>query len=115
MPWLPQKASAASSGRLYDLVYADDTLIIGTAAADVQELAKAVEAAGAEYGMSLHWGKVQAMPVCTNERLLHHNGEPMKEFDAMIYLGGLISNDGRVDSELSRRIGLASAEFRKIK
>ena len=28
---------------------------------------------------------------------------------------GLVSNDGRVDSELSRRLGLAAAEFRKLK
>ena len=60
-------------------------------------------------------GKVQAMPVCTTERLLRDNLEPMKEFDTMTDLGGLISNDGRVDAELSRRIGFASAEFKEIK
>ena len=34
---------------------------------------------------------------------------------SLLYLGGLISKDGRVDSELSRRIGIAHGEFRKLK
>ena len=55
------------------------------------------------------------MPVCTHTFLKRDNGEAMPESDSIIYLGGLVSNDGRVDSELSRRIGSASAEFRKVK
>ena len=39
----------------------------------------------------------------------------MDELDSFLYFGGLLSNDGRVDSEFSRRIGLASAEFRQIR
>ena len=39
----------------------------------------------------------------------------MKQCDAMLYLGGLISNDGRADSEISRRIGIAHSEFRKLR
>ena len=97
------------------MLYADDTLLIGTGADEVSELARAVERAGAEYGMSLHWGKVQAMPVCSHKVLLKNDGTPMDQCDAMIYLGGLVSCDGRVDSELSRRIGMACSEFRKLR
>ena len=43
-------------GSLYELLYADDTLLIGTSAANASELARAVEETGAQYGMSLHWG-----------------------------------------------------------
>jgi hypothetical protein len=104
-----EASDAALASRLYDILYADDTLIIASVAEHAEELAKTIEKAGAEYGLSLLWGKVQAMPVCTSRKLRQANGEPMKEYDAINYLGGLVSNYGRVDSELSRRIGLASA------
>ena len=47
---------ARSKGELYDVLYADDTLLLGRRAGDVEALARAVERAGAEYGMALHWG-----------------------------------------------------------
>jgi hypothetical protein len=50
-------AHANKHGTLYDLLYADDTLIIGAAAHHVTELASAVERIGANYGMTLHWGR----------------------------------------------------------
>ena len=39
----------------------------------------------------------------------------MKQCDAILYLGGLISNDGQAESELSRRIGNAHGEYRKLR
>ena len=33
----------------------------------------------------------------------------------MVYLGGILSGDGRVESELGRRIGLAQADFNALK
>ena len=32
----------------------------------------------------------------------------------MVYLGGLIHSDGGIGAELSRRIGMATAEFRSL-
>ena len=106
---------AINKGDLFEVLYADDTLLIGKEPKHVEEFARAVEAAGAEYGMSLHWGKVQAMPVCSTRKLKQENGEPMKQCDAILYLGGLISNYGQAESELSRRIGTAHGEFRKLR
>ena len=102
-------------GSLGDVLYADDTLLIGTQCVCVEELARAIERAGSQYGMSLHWGKTQALSVCTSQRLTGSDGKPIEDRGALVYLGGLISSDGRVDSELSRRIGLATAEFRNLR
>ena len=38
----------------------------------------------------------------------------MTQVDSTVYLGGLVSNDGRVDSELSRRTGAAHGEFARL-
>ena len=42
------------------------------------------------------------------------NDEPIAAKDTMGYLGTTLSSDGRMDSELSRRIGIAWAEYRKF-
>jgi hypothetical protein len=105
---------SAILGLLSDIVYAVDTLIVGNSAKCVEKLAKAIETAGAEYGMSLHLGKTQALSVCTSERLCKPDGTFIEGDESMIYLGGLLARDGRSDSELSRRIGLASSEFRLL-
>ena len=54
----PAARQALTRQKLYDVLYADDTLIIGTDVACVEELALAIEKAGAEFGMTLHWDKL---------------------------------------------------------
>ena len=56
------------AGTLSDLLYADDTLVIGESARLVEEYGAAIERAGASYGMALHWGKTQALSICTSDR-----------------------------------------------
>ena len=99
---------------MYDLLYADGTIIIGTESCDVEEFAAAIELVGASCGMSLHWGKVQALSVCTGARLQKPDGSTYEETDRMEYLGGLLCSNGRCDSELSRKIGTATGDFRKL-
>jgi len=105
---------AVSRGDLYDLLYADDTLICGTSTGPVQEFGAALERAGAMYGMSLNWLKTQALSVGTTERLRKPDGSFFPETEFIQYLGGLLSRDGRSDSELSRKIGTAAGDFKQL-
>ena len=100
--------------RLYDLLYADDTLLIGTNAKHVGELAAAVEKIGARFGMSLHWGKTQAISVGSSECITSSQGQQIPSSESMVYVGGLPCGDARMDSEISRRIGAASGVFRSL-
>ena len=106
---------AVAKNQLYDLVYADDTIIIGTDTTNVEELSAAIELVGASCGMSLHWGKVQALSVCIPAQLHKPNGNVFEERDKMDYFGGILCRDGRCDSELSRKIGTAAGDFRKLR
>ena len=54
---------AAVEHKLYEILYADDTIIIGVDHSHVQELATAIGHAGSHFGMTLHWGKTQTMAV----------------------------------------------------
>ena len=110
-----EAAEAVREHSLFDVLYADDTIILGTSTKFVQELAAAVEAAGAEFGMTLHWGKTQALAVCSNEPLQGPDGSYINDSGSLVYLGGLLTADGRSDSELSRRLGLAMGEYRGLR
>ena len=104
-----------TTDRLYDLLYADDTLLIGIDAADVEELACAIENVGGKYGLKLHWGKTQALSVCTKDCIKSSKGTSIEETGSLGYLGGVISGDGRYDSELSRKIGAAAGDFKQLR
>ena len=49
------------AGTLAELLYADDTLLLGADAGSVERFMSAVSAAGATYGLELHWGKLQLL------------------------------------------------------
>ena len=65
----PDAQQERLQGVLYDLPYADDTLLLGSTACHVEELADAISQAGSNYGLSLHWRKTQALSVCTSTPL----------------------------------------------
>ena len=79
-------ADAFREGSLFDALYADDSIPLGSNAAHVEEYAAAVEAAGAKYGA-----------------------------DFIGYLGGLISHDGRAVSEIFRKLGQAYGDYKQLR
>ena len=93
---------AHQANRLYDILYADDTLLLGLDASHVCALSAAVEATGAQYGLALHWGKTQAVSFGTDTELRRPDGSVIEESQSLIYLGALIHSSGRIDAELSR-------------
>jgi len=105
---------AMSKGLLFDILYADDTLICGQRAQHVEEYAQAVERAGGNYGMKLHWGKTQAMCVGDAGSLRSPDGAAFEDTGSMQYLGALLAGNGRIDSELSRKIGTARGDFNQL-
>ena len=80
----------------------------------VGHFAALVERAGADYGMSLHWGKTQALAVSSPDHVKKPDGTPMNQVTSLLYLGSVIDGDGRSDSEVSRKLGIAKADFRVL-
>ena len=106
--------TSIEKGHLFDVLYADDTLLIGCHAPFVEEFARAVEQAGSTYGMTLYWGKTQALSAGTKSCLRKPDGTLFEDVGVLQYLGGLISADGRFDSELSRKLGMAKSDFNQL-
>ena len=74
-------------GTLSDVLYADDTLVIGESSKLVEEYGAAIEKAGAAYGMLLHWGKTQALSICTPQWLHRPDATMIEETGFLEYLG----------------------------
>ena len=77
-------------------------------------LLAAVAAEGANYFMELHWDKFQLLCVrCAMEIQKPDTGHIAAK-ESMGYLGTTLSEDGRLDAELGRRLGKAWGEFCKL-
>ena len=110
--WLSPEARAAyTQGDLSDLVYADDTLLISVLDKHLSEYLRAVTAAGRDYGMQLHWGKFQLLPVNGTCRLQKPDGEEVPNKTEIEYLGTCLAADGTSGKKLTRRMGTAKATF----
>ena len=110
----PAARAAYEKGELADLVYADDTLLLGVSSAHMTEYLQAVASAGELYGMELHNGKLQLLNICCTTSITKPNGEALEPQAEMHYLGTALAETGRLDSELGRRIGQAKREFRLL-
>ena len=110
----PEDQELMQRSALATVLYADGTLLISVSEHSLQRLLHAVATTGARFGMQLHWGKFQLLNVRCDMKVCTEAGEPIAAKDTMGYLGATLSADGRVDTELSRRIGAAWAEFRKL-
>jgi hypothetical protein len=70
--------------------------------------------AGSNYGLSFNWSKLEVMPVRCDARIQKPDGASVKSVQQLVYLGSLLCSDGRIGSELGRRIGAAQGEFNKL-
>ena len=105
---------AHEQGSLSALLYADDTLLVGDSAEHVQNLLLSVAEVGKRYGMELHWDKFQFLRVGEAGRLFRPDGSEIEAKGAMKYLGAILNDAGDMTSEMSQKLGLAWADFRKL-
>ena len=114
-PLLSPSCLLALQARSLDVVlYADDTLLIGSNESHLQEFLAAVATSGATYGMELHWSKFQLLQVNGSYQLAAPDGTAIAPSDLMTYLGASLYADGAVKSELNSKLGYAWAELKKL-
>ena len=101
-------------GGLAELLYADDTLLLSVSADSLQVFLASVSKAGAEYGLKLHFGKFQFLQVRADTVVRSPDLSPIVPEPDILYLGSLVSDDGRITRELSRRLGMANGDFRAL-
>jgi hypothetical protein len=73
--------------KISDLLYADDTLLVGGEAHVLQKYMDCIIGLGLEYGLELNWSKVEMMKVGVQADVLKPDGAPVTVKEALVYLG----------------------------
>ncbi|KAG1669601.1 NADPH oxidase 5 [Nymphon striatum] len=96
----------------------NDTVLIADSAAQLQELINAVNESGKPYGMTMNVEKTKSMviskvlPVPRINIMLET--EAIKQTSSMVYLGHMVTEDGKNETEIKRRIGIAKDAFNNM-
>ena len=69
---------------------------------------------GKQYGLELNADKTVLLRVRADGDIFGPDGKAIKTKDNAIYLGGLVSTDGKPRAELTRRLGEAKGIFQKL-
>ena len=97
-----------------DVLYADDTLLVSKHLGNLQALLDRIVSEGQRYGLELNWDKTLHMKIRSAEDFPTPDGGVIKSVRQAVYLGGLISCDGRATAEVTRRLGEGSQIFAKL-
>ena len=101
-----------------NLRYADDTVLVAENEEHLQNLLDTVNNSGLCYGMKMNAKKTKSMVISRKEakpRIKIKIGQTdIEQVDNFIYLGQMITEDGRSDKEIIRRISIAKGIFNKM-
>src|SRR6218665_3151923 len=102
------------NGRLLDnLRFADDIDLLADMKESLQDLTNRVDKNSKRMGLRINAEKTKTMAIGKqHEKLQVRLGtEVLEQVTRFVYLGGLITEDGRCEEDVKRRIGLTCAAF----
>ncbi|TWW65115.1 R2 Retrovirus-related Pol polyprotein from type I retrotransposable element [Takifugu flavidus] len=101
--------------RIGSLLFADDVVLLASSARDLQLSLDRFAAACEAAGMKISTSKSEAMVLDRKkvECLLRVKEEILLQVEEFKYLGVLFTSEGRMEREIDRRIGAASAVIRR--
>ena len=88
----------------WELIYADDTMLIGKRARAMNIILAAIQKLSAKYNLKLNYDKCNYIGMNGKAHIHFSNGKPMKEVARATQLGGIISNDASRWNDFSNRI-----------
>ena len=101
-----------------NLRYADDTVLVGDSEPALQELINEINKRGQKLGLNINIQKTKCMRISRLERKrmpkLTINKQNIEQVKSFVYLGHLITDDGKCLQEIKIRIELARNTFAKM-
>ena len=105
--------------RISNLRYADDTGITAESERELQMLAKRVNEEGKHFEMKMNIKKTKTMVISrkveTHKVNITLDGQPVEQVERFVYLGQLITENGKCDEEIKRRIEIARTAYIKMR
>ncbi|KAI3366683.1 hypothetical protein L3Q82_009358 [Scortum barcoo] len=102
--------------RISSLLFADDVVLKASSGQDLQHVLERFAAECEAAGMRISTSKSEAM-VLDRKRVvcpLRVGGEVLPQVEEFKYLGVLFTSEGKIEREIDRRIGAASAVMRSV-
>ena len=94
-----------------NLRYADDTVLLAESEHELQSLIDQVNKSSNEYGLDINIQKTKTMIISKDteeqEPNINIHGEKLQQVKHYQYLGHIVTNDGRCETEVKWRIGMA--------
>ena len=97
-----------------ELLYADDTLLVGSEKKAVEKLLHAIENQSNRYGMKLNKAKCETLALNFKGKIKFQDGETVPGSKASTYLGATLNTTG-YRAEVESRLQKANAVFNKLK
>jgi len=113
--FLQERPGHTSHWMLDEILYADDTMLIGKDVETLQTYMDCIRECGRTYGLSLNAGKLESLFFNCDGELFNETGERIPHKQNLKYLGAILNADGRCTSEVARRVGAAKSEFDLLK
>ena len=103
-----------------NLRYADDTVLLAESEEELQKLVDAVKEESQKYGLEMNTKKTKTMVIRRDadepvKVQIIVDGVVLEQVKMYQYLGQLITEDGRCEVEIKRRIEIARTNFLKMK
>ena len=99
--------------------YADDTALIANSEEGLQMIVDEVNERSKSLGLYMNVTKTKVMLMHKKEEdkkvTILVGGKELKQVKSYLYLGQMVTSDGRCDTEIKRRIGIAKSSFGKMK
>ena len=108
------KEATASTKHVLDVSYADDTLIVGKSAEQLQQYLHALIKTAGVYGLQPNWDKTLHLRVGHENDIFVPEGGPVKTASQAVYLGSLLTTTGSSSRSVGRRIGEATSAFSSL-
>jgi hypothetical protein len=107
---------------LWILLYADDIALMSDDADKLQRMVTALHLAFQRWGLLISVGKTKSMTIYVPrlgeepppKPIIYVGDQRIEHVNKFKYLGQIISSDGKLKGEISRRIGQAYAAFRSL-
>ncbi|KAI3374830.1 hypothetical protein L3Q82_021372 [Scortum barcoo] len=106
-----RRESGFGNHRISSLLFADDVVLMASSGQDLQHVLERFAAECEAAGMRISTSKSEAM-VLDRKRVacpLQVGGEVLPQVEEFKYLGVLFTSEGKIEREIDRRIGAASA------
>ena len=98
-----------------ELIYADDTMLVGHKARQINILLKAIEKNSEEYNLKVNYGECNYIGMNGKAHIHFIDATAMKQVDKATYLGGETNTDAGRWSELNDPMNVALRTCNKLK